>query len=91
MANGRIKDYEVFVSSDGKNWGSAVKKGTVRPHPGEMQIVNFGRPVRGEVLEVRGPVLVREEGLCLDGGVGGHSGQIAALSRHSRTRKYSHV
>ena len=27
LPNGRIRDYEVFVSSDGKNWGSAVKKG----------------------------------------------------------------
>jgi len=30
----RIKAYNVFVSSDGKNWGSAVKSGTMASHRG---------------------------------------------------------
>ncbi len=30
----RIKAYKVFVSSDGKNWGSAVKSGTLPSHRG---------------------------------------------------------
>jgi alpha-L-fucosidase len=30
----RIKAYQVFVSSDGKNWGSAVKSGTLSSHRG---------------------------------------------------------
>jgi alpha-L-fucosidase len=30
----RIRDYKVFVSSDGTNWGSAVKTGTLPDHRG---------------------------------------------------------
>ncbi|MFD9896239.1 alpha-L-fucosidase [Amycolatopsis sp. NPDC059027] len=30
----RIKDYQVFVSDDGKNWGSAVKTGRLPSHRG---------------------------------------------------------
>ena len=50
MSNGRIKDYEVFVSGDGKNWGSAVKKGQFA-HSGEMQVIQFGRPVEAKFLK----------------------------------------
>ena len=50
MSNGRIKDYEVFVSSDGKNWGSAVKKGKFTAS-GEMQVIQFGRSVEAKFLK----------------------------------------
>jgi len=36
----RIKAYQVFVSSDGKNWGSAVKSGTLSSHRG-VQFVDL--------------------------------------------------
>jgi alpha-L-fucosidase len=36
----RIKAYRVFVSSDGKNWGSAVKSGTLPSHRG-VQFVDL--------------------------------------------------
>jgi alpha-L-fucosidase len=36
----RIKAYQVFVSSDGKNWGSAVKSGTLPSHRG-VQFVDL--------------------------------------------------
>ena len=50
MPNGRIKDYEVFVSNDGKNWGSAVKKGKFADS-GEVQVLQFGRPVKAKYLK----------------------------------------
>ena len=50
MSNGRIKDYEVFVSSDGKNWGGAVKKGKF-VDSGEIQVIQFGRPVEAKFLK----------------------------------------
>ena len=28
MKNGRVKDYEVYVSMDGENWGEPVARGT---------------------------------------------------------------
>jgi alpha-L-fucosidase len=36
----RIKAYQVFVSGDGKNWGSAVKSGTLPSHRG-VQFVDL--------------------------------------------------
>ncbi len=50
MSNGWIKEYEVFVSSDGKNWGSAAKKGQFTPSE-EVHVVQFGRPVQGKYLK----------------------------------------
>jgi hypothetical protein len=50
MSNGLIKDYEVFVSSDGKSWGSAVKRGAFAP-TGELQIVEIGRPVQAKYMK----------------------------------------
>ena len=50
MAAGRIKDYDVFVSSGGKDWGIAVKKGSFAPS-GEIQIVQFVRPVEAKYLK----------------------------------------
>ena len=50
MSNGRIKDYDIFVSSDGKNWGSAVKRGEFA-NSREMQILRFGQPVEARFLK----------------------------------------
>jgi alpha-L-fucosidase len=36
----RIKEYKVFVSNDGTNWGSAVKSGTLPSHRG-VQIIDL--------------------------------------------------
>ena len=50
MTNGWIKDFEVFVSDDGKDWGRAVKKGRFAQSDA-MQIVAFDRPVIGRYLK----------------------------------------
>ena len=49
----RIKAYQVFVSSDGRNWGSAVKSGTLPSHRG-VQFIDLSavtaRYVRLQVI-----------------------------------------
>jgi hypothetical protein len=49
MSNGRIKDYEVFVSHDGRHWGAAVKKGKFS-NSADLQVIdlNSPRPYSGE-------------------------------------------
>ncbi|MEO7268384.1 MAG: endo-alpha-N-acetylgalactosaminidase family protein [Knoellia sp.] len=51
--NGRIKDYEVFVSSDGQSWGAAVAKGafTTATTP---QKVTFASPQAARYVKVVG-------------------------------------
>jgi hypothetical protein len=44
MENGRIGDYEVYVSKDGTSWGEAVASGTW-PNGAEKRTVRFPRPV----------------------------------------------
>jgi alpha-L-fucosidase len=49
----RIKEYRVYVSSDGTNWGSAIKSGTLPSHRGVQFIdvpVTTARHVRLEVV-----------------------------------------
>ena len=75
MPNGRIKDYEVFVSDDGKNWGSAVRKGKFASS-GEMQIIQFGQPSTAKYLKFVALSFVREEAVCVDGGVGGRPPRV---------------
>lgn len=43
MANGRIREYAVHVSSDGQSWGEAVVSGTF-PSNAEPQLVQFTEP-----------------------------------------------
>ena len=50
MPNGRIDDYEIFVSNDGKNWGGAVKKGKFA-NSRELQVVQFERDVKAKYLK----------------------------------------
>ena len=45
MSNGRIKDFEVFVSNDGESWGGAVKRGKFAAS-GELQVIHFVRRSR---------------------------------------------
>lgn len=50
MCNGRVKDYELYVSSDGKAWGEPVKKGCFA-NSGETQTVDFAQSVVGRFLK----------------------------------------
>ena len=49
-ANGWIKDYEFYVSTDGVNWGSAVIRGNFRLREPEHQLSGTGR---GNTLSAR--------------------------------------
>jgi beta-galactosidase len=50
-SNGRIKDYEIYVSEDGKAWGEPVAKGTWQ-NSGNEQIAKFKTPVKGRHLKL---------------------------------------
>lgn len=50
IANGRIAEYEVFVSADGTDWGQSVQKGTLKNIAAEQEI-RFGAPQRGKYLK----------------------------------------
>jgi hypothetical protein len=47
--NGWIKEYAVYTSADGKNWGKPVAKGAFKPNA-ELQAVKFGMPVEAQYL-----------------------------------------
>lgn len=49
--NGWIKDYAVYVSADGKDWGQPVAKGTFA-REGEFKRVDFGRVVEARFLKL---------------------------------------
>jgi hypothetical protein len=49
--NGTIKDYEFYVSDDGKNFGQPVKKGTFEPDKGE-KIETF-EPIKCRFIKIR--------------------------------------
>ena len=51
-ANGRVKDFEIFVSQDGKEWGEPVMKGSFK-NSGEPQKVMFAKPVKGRFIRFR--------------------------------------
>lgn len=50
--NGRIKDYEIYVSQDGKNWGEPVKKGTFA-NSRELKKETFSAPVKARYVRLR--------------------------------------
>ena len=50
MPNGRIKDYQIFVSNDGKDWGRAVKKGAFADSDA-LQLIQFTQPVKTKYLK----------------------------------------
>jgi endo-alpha-N-acetylgalactosaminidase len=51
--NGRIKDYEVYVSTDGSSWGQPVATGTFTATTAP-QMVSLAQPVTGRYVKVVG-------------------------------------
>ncbi len=51
MSHGRIREYEFYVSPDGKQWGSAVSAGRF-PNDGQLQSVQFDKPVAGRYIRL---------------------------------------
>ena len=51
--NGKIKDYSIQVSMDGKNWGTPVQKGTFDNSSKEKQ-VEFAKPVQARYIRFTG-------------------------------------
>jgi beta-galactosidase len=60
MDNGRVKDYEVFLSRDGTDWGEPAAAGQIRRNTGDLQRITLQRPVEARYVkfvaksEVRG-------------------------------------
>ena len=50
--NGRIKDYEIYVSQDGKNWGAPIAKGAF-PNGTKQQRIDFAQPVRARYIRFK--------------------------------------
>ena len=50
--NGYIKDYEIYVSQDGKEWGEPVMKGSFE-RTGEAHKVMFEKPVKARYIRFR--------------------------------------
>ena len=50
--NGCIKDYEIYVSNDNKNWGEPVAKGRFEK-TAKLQKVMFGKPVKARYVRLR--------------------------------------
>ncbi|RYG35313.1 DUF4981 domain-containing protein, partial [bacterium] len=51
MQNGRVKDYDIYVSADGQSWGSAIASGTL-PDSGDVQTVSFAKAASGKFLRL---------------------------------------
>ena len=51
-ANGRVKDFEICVSQDGKEWGAPIMKGSLK-NTGEAQKVMFAKPVKARYIRFR--------------------------------------
>lgn len=51
--NGDFKDYEVYVSLDGKNWGQPVARGTFERNK-KKKTIRFDNPVKGQYVRLRG-------------------------------------
>ncbi|HPC95167.1 MAG TPA: glycoside hydrolase family 2 TIM barrel-domain containing protein [Sedimentisphaerales bacterium] len=51
QANGRIRRYEFYVSSDGKDWGEPVVKAEF-PNSDQLQTVTFAQPVKGRYIRL---------------------------------------
>ena len=50
--NGCVKDYEIYVSQDGKEWGEPVMKGSFEA-AGEAHKVMFDKPVKARYIRFR--------------------------------------
>jgi len=51
ISNGRIREYEFYVSRDGEQWGSAVSAGRF-PNNSQLQSVQFEKPVTGRYIRL---------------------------------------
>ena len=49
---GRIKNYEIYVSNDGKNWGEPIQKGEF-DHTADLKKVMFSKPVKARYIRFR--------------------------------------
>lgn len=49
MANGRVRDYEIYLSDDGKTWGEPAAKRRFGPRSGE-HIVRLPAPITARFL-----------------------------------------
>lgn len=50
--NGRVKEFEIYVSQDGKNWGNPVCKGAFK-NSSAVQRVMFDKPVKARYIRFR--------------------------------------
>ncbi len=51
-ANGRIKNYELYISYDKNNWGTPVKTGVFENSPAP-QYIEFDTPVKGSYMRLK--------------------------------------
>ena len=52
MENGRVKDYEIFFSDDGKTWGQPGRQpAALRTHADEEQEATLSRPVTARFMK----------------------------------------
>lgn len=51
-SNGWIKDYEIYVSNDGKEWGNPIHKGTFENNA-DLKRVMFSKPVKARFIRLR--------------------------------------
>jgi beta-galactosidase len=51
-SNGRIAEYEIYVSSNGSDWGSAVKQGKFQDSD-KLQLAKFAKPVKCKFIKLR--------------------------------------
>lgn len=50
--NGWIKDYEIYVSSDGREWGTPLKKGSFEANANPHRVM-FDKPVKARFIRFR--------------------------------------
>lgn len=51
MENGRIRDYEIYLSNDGQTWGQPVVKGSVRAES-DRERIRLSQPVKARFLKL---------------------------------------
>jgi len=51
-SNGWIKDYEIYVSQDGKEWGKPIAKGSFENN-GELKKIMFAQPAKARYIRFR--------------------------------------
>ena len=50
--NGWVKDYEIYVSADGQNWGEPIHKGQFERNA-DLKKVMFKQPVKARYIRLR--------------------------------------